>query len=35
MQVGPRREEVWVRRARVQTGPVGAPQDREGIVVEL
>jgi hypothetical protein len=35
MQVAPRGEEVWVRRARVETGPVGAPQDREGIVVEL
>jgi hypothetical protein len=35
MQVAARREEVWVRRARVEAGPVGAPQDREGIVVEL
>jgi hypothetical protein len=35
MQVAARREEVWVRRARVETGPVDAPQDREGIVVEL
>jgi hypothetical protein len=35
MQVAARREEVWVRRARVEAGPVDAPQDREGIVVEL
>ena len=35
MQVAPRRGEVWVRRAQVEAGPVGAPQDREGIVVEL
>jgi hypothetical protein len=35
MQVAARREEVWARRARVQAGPPDAPQDREGIVVEL
>ena len=35
MEVSPRREQTWVRRAQVDAAPIDAPDDREGIVLRL
>jgi len=35
LETAPRREQPWVRRSEVQAGPLDAPEDQEGIVLEL